>query len=73
MIIETVKNKLALWYKSEGVKIVTIPAIVCKNKNSKLFGTTKPRISNVRTWTKRPNLESKKALKSKGIEHKGTT
>ena len=50
-----------------------IPAIVCKNKNSKLLGTIKPKISNVRTCTNNPNLESKKALKSKGIEHRGTT
>ena len=71
-MINTVKNKFARWYKSGGVKIVTIPANTLIIINSKPYGTKKDNINTVITYVNNPNLESKKALNSRGIEHRGT-
>lgn len=48
--------------------MVTIPAIICRNKNSKLLGTIKPNNKIVSTCTKSPNLASKNVFRT----HHGT-
>src|SRR5699024_7258566 len=66
-------NKLARLYNSSTLRIVTTPAIICKNKYIKLSGTINPNSNKVRTCAKKPKRASKKDLKINGNMHKGTT
>ena len=50
------------------LSIITIPAIICKKTNSKLFGTMNPRAKIAITCAKRPNLGSKKVLRIKMVK-----
>ena len=73
VICPTDINRFALRYNSETVSMVTIPAIICRNRNSKLLGTTKPNNNSVNTCTYKPSLGSKKAFTIRGKIHSGTT
>ena len=66
-------NRLARLYNSETVRIVTIPAIMCRYINSKLLGTINPRRRTVNTCTNNPKRASKNAFKIIGRMLKGTT
>ena len=46
--------------------MITIPAIICKKTNSKLFGIINPRVKIAITCANSPNLGSKKVLRING-------